>query len=78
MPFKQWTDITGKYNNWTVISDKARGQLRPIYEIAYNHYVNRKKLKMPFTAQVLEKIRPENFQGDQPPAFGSLLFNEKQ
>jgi len=77
MPFRQWTDVTGKYNDWTVISEKARGQLRPIYEIACNHYVNRKKLKMPFTGQVLEKIRPEGFSGDQPPAFGSLLFNDK-
>lgn len=76
VPFKQWTDITGKYNNWTTISDKGRGQLRPIYEIAYNHYVFRKKMEMPFTKQVLKKIRPENYFGDQPPAFGSLLFNE--
>jgi alpha-glucosidase len=77
IPFRQWTDVTGRYNQWTSISDKARGQLRPIYEITYNHYVNRKKLKMPFTEKVLEKIRPEGFSGDQPPAFGSLLFNEK-
>ena len=77
VPFTQWTDVTGKYNNWTVISDRARGQLRPIYEIAYNHYVKRKGLKMPYTVDVLNKIRPENFNGDQPPAFGSLLFNDK-
>ena len=76
VPFKQWTDVTGKYNDWTVISDRARGQLRPIFEIAHNHYVNRKKLKMPYTEQVLQKIRPENFNGDQPPAFGSLLFRQ--
>jgi alpha-glucosidase len=78
VPFRQWMDITGKYNNWTIISDKARGQLRPIYEIAYNHYVIREKLKMPFTEKVLEKIRPEGYSGDQPPAFGSLLFNSQK
>jgi hypothetical protein len=77
VPFRQWTDITGRYNQWAAISDKARGQLRPIYEIAYNHYVNRKKLKMIYTGKVLEKIRPEGFSGDQPPAFGSLLFSNK-
>ncbi|MDR0543104.1 MAG: glycoside hydrolase family 97 catalytic domain-containing protein [Dysgonamonadaceae bacterium] len=76
LPFRQWTDITGKYNSWTKISDKARGQLRPIFEIAYNHYVSRKRLKMPYTGKVLEKIRPEGFSGDQPPSFGSLLFND--
>jgi alpha-glucosidase len=77
LPFRQWTDITGRYNNWTIISDRARGQLRPVFEIVYNHYVYRKKLKMPFSEKVLEKIRPEGFNGDQPPAFGSLLFTEK-
>jgi alpha-glucosidase len=78
VPFRQWTDVTGKYNNWTKISEKARGQLRPIYEIVYNHYVIRKGLKMPYTGQVLEKIRPEGFSGDQPPSFGSLLYNDKK
>ena len=77
-PFRQWTDITGRYNQWTTISNKACGELRPIFEIAYNHYVYRKKLKMPYTGEVLEKIRPEGFNGDQPPAFGSLLFNEEK
>ncbi|MDR2147583.1 MAG: alginate lyase family protein [Tannerella sp.] len=77
VPFRQWTDVTGRYNNWTEISDKARGQLRPIYEIVYNHYVNRKGLKMPYTGKALEKIRPEGFSGDQPPGFGSLLFQDK-
>jgi hypothetical protein len=75
-PFRQWTDITGKYNNWTKISDRARGQFRPIYEIGYNHYAGRKGLKMPYTKKVLGKIRPEGFSGDQPPAFGSLLFHD--
>jgi len=78
IPFRQWTDITGRYNQWTKIADKARGELRPIYEIVYNHYVNRKKLRMPFSEKVLEKIRPEGFSGDQPPSFGSLLFNNKK
>jgi alpha-glucosidase len=77
VPFRQWTDITGRYSQWTDISEKARRQLRPICEIVYNHYVNRKKLKMPFTGKALEKIRPEGFSGDQPPGFGSLLFNNR-
>jgi len=73
VPFRRWTDITGKYSNWTVISDKSRGQFKPIYEMAYNHYVIRKGLQMPYTQQVLSKIRPEGFERDQP-SFGSLLF----
>jgi hypothetical protein len=73
VPFETWTDITGKYSNWAAISDKGRGRFIPVFEMAYNHYVHRMKLPMPHTRQVLEQIRPEGFDRDQP-AFGSLLF----
>ncbi|MDR3309201.1 MAG: alginate lyase family protein [Tannerella sp.] len=76
VPFTTWTDVTGKYSNWTEISDKGRGRFIPIFEMAYNHYVNRRGQQMPYTMQVLEQIRPEGFDRDQP-AFGSLLFNEE-
>ncbi len=75
VPYKQWTDITGKYCNWTTISEKSRGSFRPIYEIAYNHFFRRKGFPMPYTLEVLKKIRPEGFERDEP-AFGSLLFND--
>jgi hypothetical protein len=75
VPFKQWTDVTGKYCNWTSISEKSRGSFRPIYEIAFNHYFRRKGFAMPYTLEVLKKIRPEGFERDEP-AFGSLLFND--
>ena len=73
VPFTQWTDITGKYCNWTTISEAGRGRYMPVFEIAYNHFVGRKALPMPYTLQVLEKIRPEGYDRDQP-AFGTLLF----
>ena len=75
VPFRQWTDITGKYNNWQVISPQARGRYMPVFEIAYNHYVNRQGMQMPYTKQVLDKIRPEGYDRDQP-GFGALLFNQ--
>lgn len=75
VPFKQWTDITGKYCGWTAISEKSRGAFRPIYEIAYNHFFRRKGFAMPYTLEALKKIRPEGFERDEP-AFGSLLFND--
>ncbi|MDR3187675.1 MAG: alginate lyase family protein [Prevotellaceae bacterium] len=75
VPFKQWTDVTGKYCSWATISEKSRGSFRPIYEIAYNHFVRRKGFAMPYTLEALKKIRPEGFERDEP-AFGSLLFNE--
>jgi hypothetical protein len=75
VPFRQWTDITGKYCNWAVISERSRGSFRPIYEIACNHFFRRKGFAMPYTLEVLKKIRPEGFERDEP-AFGSLLFND--
>jgi hypothetical protein len=74
VPFRQWTDITGKYCDWAVISERSRGAFRPIYEIACNHFNRRKGFPMPCTLEVLKKIRPEGFERDEP-AFGSLLFN---
>lgn len=32
------------------------------WEIAFNHYKNRKQIKMPYTLQILNKIRPCNFE----------------
>jgi hypothetical protein len=75
VPFRQWTDITGKYCDWMMISERSRGAFRPIYEIAYNHFNRRQGFPMPYTLEVLKKIRPEGFERDEP-AFGSLLFND--
>lgn len=77
VPFVKWTDVTGKYCDWEKVSEKARGRYMYVFEIAYNHYVNRMGLPMPFTGQVLEQLRPEGYDRDQP-GFGTLLFNEKK
>jgi len=73
VPYKVWKDLTGKYSRWERISEP--GKLRNIYTMAYNHYVLRKGLKMPYTARVVEKIQPER-EGvfADHPGFGSLLF----
>lgn len=76
VPFHTWKDLTGKYSNWTVLSEGALGQWRAVFEIAYNHYVGRRHLSMPYTSQVLGRyVRPEGpgFTCDNP-GFGSLLF----
>jgi hypothetical protein len=75
MPFTTWKDVTGKYSDWTVISDKSRGHFIPVYEMVYNHYVRLKGLSMPYTEKVIQRIRPEGYDRDQP-AFGTLLFYE--
>ena len=75
LPFFTWTDKTGKYCRWTQMSPQARGQFRSVFEIAYAHYVGRRHLEMPYTAEVLQQIRPEGkgWTCDHP-GFGSLLF----
>src|ERR1700743_1866486 len=73
--FVKWTDVTGKYSDWSVISSTDSGAFVPVFEIAYNAFVIRKKLSMPYTTQVLNKIRPEGPpQNSDHPGFGSLLF----
>ena len=73
VPYKVWSDLTGKYDGWKKISEP--GRLGNIYAMAYNHYVLRKGLKMPYTKQAVEKIQPERegIYADHP-GFGSLLF----
>jgi hypothetical protein len=77
VPFTIWTDVTGKYCQWTHISDTGRGRFIPVFEMACRHFVARKGLQMPYTEQVLEKIRPEGFDRDQP-GFGTLLFRDAE
>lgn len=75
VPYVKWTDVTGKYSSWEVISDIDRGKLRPVFEIAYNAYVRRKKLLMPWTEKVIEKNGPEGMAVScDNPGFGTLLF----
>lgn len=74
VPFRKWTDITGKYSNWSVISSASRGLIRPVFEVGYNHYVHRKKLSMPYTEEWLNRHRPEGFYNGEAVDYGSLLF----
>ncbi len=78
--FKTWEDMTvdKKYSNWTTISSDRRGEFRPIYEEVYNHYVNRMGLSMPYTEQIIERMRTEGgeeYHFDHM-GFGTFLFNE--
>lgn len=75
VPFKQWKDVTGKYNNWSVISPDGRGNFRPVYQMVYNHYVNRKHIPMPETEAALRKIGVEGYYYEHF-GFGTFLFNE--
>jgi len=75
VPFVSCRDKTGKYYHKT-ISDDGRGRLRPMWEMVYNHYQNRKGMNCPYIQQAAEMVRPE---GAGPNAdccgFGTLLFS---
>ena len=76
VPFTCWKDLTGRYHNWQVLAEGALGQWRAVFEIAYNHYVGRRHLQMPYTSLALgHYVRPEGagFTCDNP-GFGTLLF----
>jgi len=74
VPFVAHVDTTGTYAA-KVISTKVRGQLRPIYEMVWNHYHNRMGLEAPYTKQAAEKVRPEGAAfGPDGVGFGTLLF----
>jgi hypothetical protein len=75
IPFTKWQDITGKYDDWNVVSTQGRGKFIPIYAMVYHHYVQLKKIPMPYCAQVIATTGPENFDRDQP-GFGTFLFAE--
>jgi len=78
VPFAPCVDTTGKYRH-KQISEQGRGKFRPIYEMVWNHYLNRRGIPAPFTRQAAEKLRPEGagFASDHP-GFGTLLFTRPQ
>jgi len=56
----------------TGVSAKGRGELRPIWELVYNHYVKRQGLAAPWTTRMAEKTRPEGGGGDYGPNSGGF------
>lgn len=64
VPFETWTDCTGLYCNWTEPGAMARGRIRNIYHLAYNHYVGRKHLKMPYTKKIKELAKKAEKKGE--------------
>ncbi|MEU7873300.1 alginate lyase family protein [Dactylosporangium sp. NPDC049140] len=66
----------------TVVSAGSRGQLRPVWEMVYNHYVQRRGLAAPNVAAMAAQVRVEGGGGDYGSAsggydqlgFGTLLY----
>jgi hypothetical protein len=65
-----------------VISDASRGNFRPVWEMVYHHYANRKGLQVPAMAAFAALQRPEGGGGNYGPnsggfdqlGFGTLTF----
>ena len=75
VPFAPYVDTSGRFPA-DHISQGGRGGLRPIFEMALNHYERRKGLSAPWTEKAAAKLRPEGpaFGADHP-GFGTLLFS---
>ena len=67
----------------TVISPEHRGDIRPIWELLYNHYVVLKGLKAPYVKAFAQKVQVEGGGGDYGPnsggydqlGYGTLLYS---
>ncbi|MFF0269959.1 alginate lyase family protein [Kribbella sp. NPDC004536] len=77
VPFTPDLDRTGKYIR-TVISTLVRGVNRPMFELAYGHYVSRLGLTAPFTEQAVFRgtggARFVEGYNEDHPGFGTLTY----
>ncbi len=64
VPFEQWTDCTGLYNEWTEPGAMGRGLIRDIYQPAYEHYALRKGQKMPYVKKLLALQKKAERRGE--------------
>ncbi|BCU76113.1 LamG-like jellyroll fold domain-containing protein [Luteolibacter sp. LG18] len=79
VPFQGYAWGTGTSGTWQfqgVVSNAARGILRPCWAMVYNHYVNRKGIASPYTGGEVTANQPEGDggNGDQL-GFGTLTFS---
>ncbi|WP_151475892.1 alginate lyase family protein [Streptomyces albicerus] len=77
VPFTPDLDRTGKYIK-TTVSEKVRGNLPPIYEMAYAHYAGVRGLDAPYTRDVLFRgtggTRVVEGSNDDLPSWGTLTY----
>lgn len=80
-----YTPYTNSDVTQTAISEASRGDLRPIWELLYNHYVVLKRLRADGVESFAEKVRVEGGGGDYGPnsggfdqlGYGTLTFTLK-
>lgn len=74
VPFHTWTDCTGLYNDWTEPGAMGRGKIWDIYQKAYDHYVGRLHLEMPYTKQILALKAEAERKGETKSNFETTSF----
>lgn len=80
-----YTPYTNSDVTQPVISDKSRGQMRPIWALFYNHYVVLKGITSPYVEAYAKKASPEGGGGDYGPnsggydqlGYGTLVYTLK-
>ena len=70
VPFQPFRSVGGRYHYKQI---SGRGGFAPIYEIVYHHYHGRAGMEMPFTKQVIARIRPERASTVHTP-WATLMF----
>jgi hypothetical protein len=77
----EWGSGTnGAVQTQTVMSNASRNEMRPVWEMIYNHYAGRKGLSVPNIAARATLLRPEGGPNTQYPStfdhlgFGTLLY----
>ncbi len=78
-----FTTIQGQYDGTTFssISADGRGDFKPIYYMAYNHFHNRYGISMPYTKRVIDEKQPlEKMHATitDGAGYGSLFFNNPE
>lgn len=68
VPYTTYSNCTGIVQ--TIVSADGRGNVRPVWELVYNHYVKRKGLSAPYINLFAQRVRPEGGGGNYGPNSG--------
>lgn len=69
-----YTTYQNKDTTQSVFSTASQPNLRPVWEMIYNHYVNRVGLDAPWVAAMAAKLRPESAAYGDQLGLGTLTF----
>ncbi|GAB4030276.1 hypothetical protein GCM10028774_04550 [Spirosoma jeollabukense] len=81
VPYTTYSNCIGVVQ--PIVSEDGRGNIRPVWELVYNHYVNRKGLPAPYVTRFAQIVRPEGGGGNYGPnsggydqlGYGTLAFS---